>query len=478
MPLGSDTKPAKLDQIKAEPVSAKTTNRTKIAPGTVPIGKIAATPPGGKGNNIFQNIVEVLKPDAFVFGETHASWLGGRAGNFGLISTKNGAITYFGSKPFSPIPDKSNPLSSPILKRFAMGGAIPSVSLVGSNNGKGDEAGLGLSWKVPTPAGDLLVFANFRQDSGTVGNLIDNLKGKGQKDGTVSINIGGCYSASDGAIISLGAVAGGPVGARIGGAISEVAPDAWLGGAWRGTATFENGKIKSINLSGVEIPFDQVAGVIGASVKAQRQSPTLIPNVGSSNLARINDNIQLAYGQSPWAVGDSAKVRTKTGELEIKNGTVDVLNHGSNATALTEPVYELGVKYGVLSPGQKIATNQQAGQVIDEVLNRASAADKRNTASGKTSNLYSAAMNRFMNPYFINFGSGQLKMNNELFQGSVYVQTITNMSRKSQGLKPLLEGTGAAKPKDTAFVKAAFQGDMRYKADNPVRVQPQKPFGF
>ncbi len=436
--------------------SRRAASETRVAQAQV-------TPTGGnrQANSTLGNAMEIAKPDAIVFGESHNLPPAGRAGNFGLISTKDGSISYFGSKPLTNI---KTPFGTAAL------------SVVGTNNGKGDEAGVGLSWKQYIPLGDVLIFANFRQDGATVGNLVDNIQGKGQQDFKVSINIGAAYSVSDGVALGLSNSAAPGSGIVTAAALELAGADAWVGAAWRGTATFEKGQLKSVNISGVEIPASQLGQTLGGAVKQQRQSPTLIPNMGSSQIAKVNDDIQLAFGQSPWDVGFAAQARTPNGALSIKGGTVDVRNHGNSVTALTEPVYELGVKYSALSAGQRVSNNQQAGSVIDTVLNRAMANDQRNTALGKKSSEYSSAMNRLMNPYFLSFGSKQLETANRLFQGSNAYQTLTNGSRLLQKL-PMLPVNGQA-PKDQAFVKAAFQGDMRYPTDNPARSTPTPSRGF
>lgn len=196
-------------------------------------------------------------PDAAVFGETHSvPGAMGRGGNFGLIDTSTGETTYFGTKPFTTV--NLGPLGT------------ASVSVVGTNNGRGDEAGLGLTWKLPTPAGDLLVFANIRQDGATVGNLMDAIQGKGQKTFTASVNLGGCYSLSDGAatMLSNAAIPGSGIAAAR--ALELIGADAWVGAAYRGTITFERGQLKSVNISGVEIPAARLGEILGGRLQGTR----------------------------------------------------------------------------------------------------------------------------------------------------------------------------------------------------------------
>jgi hypothetical protein len=411
--------------------------------------------------NTLNNIGEALKPDAIVFGESHKISNGLRGGNFGLISTKDGSVSYFGAKPIGTV--NLGPLGT------------AGVSVVGTNGAKGDEAGVGLTWKVPTPAGDMLMFANVRQDGATVGNLLDNIQGKGQGTFTASVNVGAAYSVSDGAALLLSNSAAPGSGIVTAAALELAGADAWVGAGWRGQATFEGGQLKSINISGVEIPAERFGEVFGGAVQQQRQSPTLLPNLGRNDLASLNDNIQLAFGQSPWDVGFSAMKRDGAGALEIRNGTVDVRNHGNNVTAVTEPIYELGVKYGALAPGQRVTSNTQAGQVIDQVLNRALASDQANEAGGKPTQQYVGALNRLMNPYNLSFGSQQLDSAYRSFQSSGASQTLTNTSRVLQGLDPLPVAGQSQRPSDYGLVRSTFQGELRWPADNPQR--PQFPQG-
>jgi hypothetical protein len=436
------------------------------------------TPLQSAGKTIAQ-VADALTPSAIVLGGSHDLPVGGRAGNFTLIDRRTGNQTYFGTKPLSPriAPE----LASGFFNKFKLGGAVPAISLVGTNGAaNGDEAGLGLSWKVPTRAGDLLVFANLRQDRANLGNLIDTNQGKGDKSFTGSVNIGAAYSLSDGALIGLGTVAGGPVGNQLATMAAPLTPvDAWAGAAYRGSMKFENGKPVSVTLNDIEIPFNKLPEVLGKAAEKTRQSPPLIANKGSSAIASKNDNIQLVFGQSPWDVGLAAQAKTKSGALAMSNGTVDVRNHGNSVTTLTEPVYELGVKHGALKPGQRIKNNQEAGAVIDKVLAQASALDQRNVALGKKSNAHTTARDKFMNPYFLSMGSKTLQMEYGLFQRSGAYQALTNGSRILQKL-PMLP-VGAQKPKDFAFVKSAFQGEMRFQGDNPPKASPSVPssrYGF
>jgi hypothetical protein len=409
--------------------------------------------------NTLRTIGEILKPEIIVFGETHGDTpLGsiGRGGNFGLVSTTDGKTTYFGSQFLRPAP----PIPTPF------GIARGAINLVGTNGPKGDEAALvGLGYKLPTPAGDLLFWLNVRQDALTVGNVIDTLSGKGQGTQTLSVNIGAAYSVSDGAVKLLaGATSGASL--AVGAGLDAAGVDGWLGIGYRGSATFENGKLKSINISGLEIPAAQIGQVLGGQLQQARNSPPVVPNGGDPRIASLNDDVQMAFGQSPWDVGYSAMKRDARGAIEVRGGTVNVLNHGNRAVAVAEPVYELGVKYKALGVGERIRNNAHAGEVVEKVLSRALAQDKSNKANGQETTLYLQALNAFMNPYQLNHGSSQLKNAHDFYESSPGNQLITNASRAVQGLPPLPSSAlGQGKPTDFNQVRDVFSGQYRWKPD-------------
>ncbi|XVJ70338.1 MAG: hypothetical protein HEQ39_12340 [Rhizobacter sp.] len=401
---------------------------------------------------------EVLKPDGIAYGESHGDTpLGsfGRGGNFGVISLKDGRHTYFGSQFLKPAPPIPTPFG------LVRGG----ISLTGTNGARGNGAGVGVSYKFPTPAGDLLFILNCTQDAATVGNLMDALQGNAKKELTVRVTFGAAYSVSDGAVRLL---AGPTAGASmaVGAGLEGAGVDAWLGLAWTGTATIKDGQLKSINISGVEIPAAQIGQVFGGQLQQARNSPPMMPNGGDPRIASLNDDVQLAFGQSPWDVGFSAQKRDGKGAIEVRGGTVNVLNHGNRATAIAEPVYELGVKYKVLGIGERIRNNQHAGEVVEKVLARALAQDKSNEAKGQKTTLYLQALNAFMNPYQLNHGSSQLKNAHEFYERSPGNQLITNASRAVQGLPPLPSSAlGESKPADYSRMRDIFSGQYRWKPD-------------
>lgn len=382
---------------------------TPFSPQPARVEKVA------KIQNAAEAALEIIIPDAVVFGETHnpPGFPGLAGGNFVLINAKTGQPSYFGAKPVKKLADIE-------LKD---GTKIPQgISIVGSANPDTDEAGGGYTATFPTPIGKILFFANIRQDGLTAGKLAEKIAGK-EGDGkfTVSVNVGAAYSVSDGlTIASAGlnpAFAGGlrTVTEATGGNL-------WAGVGYRAQATFENGQLSSLKIGGVDVPIEKLGEFLANQVEAQRKSPTLPPNFGSNEIASINDTTLAIYGQSPWDIGASAATFGKGGAYDVKN-------HGNAVTAVTEPIYELGVREGVIAPGQRIKSNAEAGSIINTVLNRIAERE------GAGSEAYGKAVERLSNPYDLTFGSLTL-----------------------EALKPI---TFEQKPADYDFVRSVFEGEFR-----------------
>ena len=430
-----------------------------------------------KPGSTWSAVLELIKPEAFVFGETHGptpwgNW--GRGGNFGLTNLETGVTRYFGSQFLKPAPP--------------LGPFKGALSIVGTKGDGSDQAGLGISYKVPTPVGDILLFFNIRQNVATVGNALDGFSGKaiGPESMTVSATFGVAYSVSDGALqllqrVPMPLIAGVATAAKL--ALDGVDADGWLGAAWRATLSFEKGKIKSINVSGVEIPLEKIAEVCQGLVQKLRKSPPQIAdsrrpqspgrflNGGNSEIASKNADVAMAYGQSPWDVAFSTIKRDSRGALEIRGGTVNVLNHGNPTIAVAERVYELGVKYNVLALNERIRTNAQAGQIIERVLQKATQEDQSNRAEGISSRLYEQALTALMNPYRIDFGSPQLKNAYQIYDKNQTNQATINAHRQTQGLQPL----PSLRPKDYPLVRSIYAGKLRWQPDLTPQPAPKPP---
>lgn len=398
-------------------------------------------------NATLQTAWEIIKPEVWVVGETHGfpPWAAG--GNFALVSFKDGGVTYFGAKPLSDV--IRNPLSLP------GGGRLGIVGTVGPD---GQELGPGFAGKVPTPVGDVLVWFNVRQNGLTAESLAQMIQASADNPGksfTVSVNFGAAYSVSDGALLATMLATGG-TGTGLKLAADAAGADAWLGLGWRGSATFVGGQLKSVNLSGVEILAKDLPAFL-AGHHPSRSSPPLIPNDGSSAVASLNDWTQLAFGQSPWQVARSAMATDARGALVIRNGTVNVLNHGNSAVAVAEPIYELSVEAGLLAPGQVIRSNAHAGQLVEQLFELA-----RHDPQARAS-----LVARLINPYNLTFGSPSLATEQAMFQSSGLYQAMVNVERSALGLKPL---TGVA-PGDYQLVRDVYEGDYRWLGDNPAPVR-------
>lgn len=104
--------------------------------------------------------VGTLLPGALVIGETHGNLPGVKGGlkggKFALISSETGKAACFGARPIQPLPVVPSPFG-PIKQ---------GISVVGTTNSGRDKVGLGYSAKMPTLAGDVLIFANARGGDG------------------------------------------------------------------------------------------------------------------------------------------------------------------------------------------------------------------------------------------------------------------------------------------------------------------------
>jgi hypothetical protein len=212
----------------------------KLAPATMPGGPQAKVHP----------VLRALVPAAIVLGESHGQVVGRlfQGGNFTLINPTNGARNTFHSQLLTPLP----PIPSP------WGPINQGISLVGTTN-RPSEGGLGYSAKVPTPIGDMLVFANAR---GQTRNAWDALV-RGERDGTASINLGLAFSATDGAATALGGMLPPPAGPALMAAIRSLPVDGWIGVAYRASATFEGGQLRSLKIGDVELPLDRLGSLFG-----------------------------------------------------------------------------------------------------------------------------------------------------------------------------------------------------------------------
>jgi hypothetical protein len=204
----------------------------------------------------------ILIPDAVVVGESHNVPGLPPGGNFALFDTNTGQPTYLGISPAASITPTGT------IRLGPLGEA--GVSVVGSNN-TNDEAGIGLSVKVPTPAGDMLIFVNLRQDALTAGTILDALQGKVQRSITLSANVGAAFSASDVGTLGLNAIAPG-AGAATATALAALGADAWVGAAYRAQVVITPDGLK-FKISGQEISAAQLPQALAAALQQARTTP-------------------------------------------------------------------------------------------------------------------------------------------------------------------------------------------------------------
>ncbi|MEM7491337.1 MAG: hypothetical protein AAF390_19660 [Pseudomonadota bacterium] len=204
---------------------------------------------------VAREVVDAVLPDAFVVGVS-----GPRGGVFNLTSFADGSNTQFG----------------------AAGLNKPGQSIVGTLNvddgDVGGEVGFGLTKKVDIPAlanTDALFFINARSDSlpGDLelsdGPLPLPVVEEGETV-TLSVNFGGVYSMTDGAVAAAAVVGTSGTGlppniaARVGAEAADTVPyDGWAGVAWRATATFDEDGLVSVKVGDTDVPVDKLDDFIG-----------------------------------------------------------------------------------------------------------------------------------------------------------------------------------------------------------------------
>jgi len=323
---------------------------------------------------------------------------------------------------------------------------------VGTMNSNGQEAGVGFAGKVPTPAGDFLIWGNVRQDGLTAQSLQSKIQQTRDNPGseyTVSINVGAAYSMSDGGLLALAKFTGGK-GLAVKETADRAGVDAWFGLGYRATVTWKNGEIDHFNFSGVKVRPDELIPFLSGQMR--RPNMPVIPNGGDSRIASLNDTLQALFGQSPWDIGNAAILRRGDDVVTTARGGVDVRNHGNSIVAVTEPIYELATESGLLAPGARIRDNAHAASLIEALF--AQTADDPAARSALTA--------RLLNPYHLTFGAPSLDRAQRMFDGDALMQVVVNQERSKLGLSPL-----GGKPADYDFVRGVFQGDYRWHGDNP-----------
>ncbi|XVJ70339.1 MAG: hypothetical protein HEQ39_12345 [Rhizobacter sp.] len=345
------------------------------------------------------------------------------------------------------------------------------LSVVGTVRPTGQESGLNLSGLIPSPVGNFLWWINFRNNKLTAEGLVQAIQNT--KDGkplVLSMNFGPMYSASDGAfkaLLSNPATAGAAVLPAL--AAEASGANLWIGLGWRGEVTFKDGKIDSLTISGTKIPWSQIGGFLEQKTAQLQKSPSIGPNFGSNAIASFNDTTQAVFGSSPWDIGHAAVKRDGNGSVVMKNGTVDVMNHGNSIVNVTEPVYELGVKNGLLKVDlamkggqlvqdvQRIRSNTQAAQIVNSIIN---------AAGKKSPTEYFNTLARLMNPYDINHGSSAMKFAYDSYHSNLGFRFAIDSARERMGMKPLPKFLEPS-PADSDFVRDVFSGKQRMRNTTP-----------
>jgi hypothetical protein len=227
-----------------------------------------------------------LWPAAAFLGETHGpGWSSG--GNFAVFPLNGSSPVYFGARPVAALP----PLPSLLPGKASKG----SISVMGTAGPGGQEAGFGVSYRIPTAWGDALVFFNVRQDGVTAEALPGILTGRGSAQrATLSGNLGLAYSVSDGVALGSGLMlaphtSGGSV--PVSRALAAAPVDVWAGLGWRADVTFEHGRITQVRINGVTMTWDSflqravAPRPVHPGANGRRAAPPP-PDAGSTSIAQ------------------------------------------------------------------------------------------------------------------------------------------------------------------------------------------------
>lgn len=247
----------------------------------------------------YSTLLRALTPDALAVGVSTGVLPPGIPGflapfgHFALYNPTTGSVGSFSARPVKTLPDIPTP-NGPIKHGFSVVGTIGQTP-----NGITDQAGFGWSAKIPTPAGDGLLFANIRQDYATVGNMIQDREGRHVVNATIGVG----YSVSDGAAQVLAAKLP-KVGVPVNAALEASRTDVWGGAAYAGQIVFQDGAPQALILSGVEIPLDRVASLFGDEIESRAltggYSPDALNNSMLRNFDPLHSNVTelgIQYGQ-------------------------------------------------------------------------------------------------------------------------------------------------------------------------------------
>jgi hypothetical protein len=232
----------------------------------------------------YSTVLRAITPDALAFGISTGVLPPGIPGflapfgHFALYNPTTGGVGSFSARPVKALPDIPTP-NGPIKHGFSIVGTIGQTP-----NGVTDQAGFGWSAKIPTPAGDGLLFANIRQDYATVGNMIQDREGRHVVNATIGVG----YSVSDGAANLLAAKLP-KVGIPVSAALNASGTDVWGGGAYAGQIVFQDGVPQAIILSGVEIPLDRVASLFGDEIESRAMTGGYSPDALNRSILRNFD---------------------------------------------------------------------------------------------------------------------------------------------------------------------------------------------
>jgi hypothetical protein len=371
--------------VQLQPPPATVNNTQPVAP-TVPPTTVAPLPKILEFGRPVGGFLGVVTPLGSAFGIVPFKITPASVSSNSVNVKKDGALAnvsgYFGTPPVARLPDILLPSG---------GVAKGTVNIVGLIKKGHDEGGVNFAYKIPTPAGDVAVFFNVRQDQFTVKQLQALKEGRIPRDlASVSGNFGIMYSLSD-AVIKSTTLANPALGAQLE-AVKKATggSNVYAGVGWRGSINFEKNTTKgemeftSVSINGIKIPVKELGTRLNG---LQENTLTAFAN-GYNGLVETGKTVQqignIPVNGSVWDI-----VPNKI-QLANTNAPRILSTPNGGAEQLIDKIYKLGTRYKVLGDNEKIKNAAEAAKIIDKIAINAKLV---------SSEEYQNAMQQLINPY-------------------------------------------------------------------------------
>jgi hypothetical protein len=371
--------------VQLQPPPATVNNTQPVAP-TVPPTTVAPLPKILEFGRPVGGFLGVVTPLGSAFGIVPFKITPASVSSNSVNVKKDGALAnvsgYFGTPPVARLPDILLPSG---------GVAKGTVNIVGLIKKGHDEGGVNFAYKIPTPAGDVAVFFNVRQDQFTVKQLQALKEGRIPRDlASVSGNFGIMYSISD-AFIKSTTLANPALGAQLE-AVKKATggSNVYAGVGWRGSINFEKNTTKgemeftSVSINGIKIPVKELGTRLNG---LQENTLTAFAN-GYNGLVETGKTVQqignIPVNGSVWDI-----VPNKI-QLANTNAPRILSTPNGGAEQLIDKIYKLGTRYKVLGDNEKIKNAAEAAKIIDKIAINAKLV---------SSEEYQNAMQQLINPY-------------------------------------------------------------------------------